>query len=207
MERYRQIFRQGSFRRFWLGFTFSVLGDAMTRVALTWYVYEATRSARAVGWLMLCYTGPIVVGGLLAGVLLDRFGRRNVMLADNVVRGAAVATLPLLAALGRLALWHVYAVAAIYGLLMMISLAGGPSLVPALVGGDQLATANALEMLSFTLGGVVGPPLAGLLIPAVGAPNVVLVDAVSYAAFALALATVRPAGGPDAAARSAGRGC
>ena len=87
-DRYRQIFQNRSFRRFWIGFTFSVLGDAMTRVALTWFVYEATGSAEALGWLMLCYTGPIIVGGLLAGALLDRFDRRKVMLVDNVVRGA-----------------------------------------------------------------------------------------------------------------------
>ena len=187
---YRRIFGNRSFRRFWLGFTGSVLGDGMTRVALIWFVYAATGSARAVGWLLLCYTGPVVVGGLLAGVLLDRFDRRRVMLADNIIRGLAVATVPLLAAIGRLALWHVYLVAASYGLLMMLSLAGGPSLIPALVPEEQLPTANALEMLSFTLGGVAGPPLAGLLIPLFSAPNIVLIDALSYAAFALALARI-----------------
>src|SRR5262249_58160192 len=78
-ERYGQIFRHRSFRLFWGGFTFSVLGDTMSRVALTWFVYETTRSAEALGWLMLCYTGPVVVGGLVAGPLLDRFDRRAVM--------------------------------------------------------------------------------------------------------------------------------
>jgi MFS family permease len=205
--RYRQIFRERPFRRFWLGFTFSVLGDGMTHVALTWFVYERTRSAEALGWLMLCYTGPLVVGGLLAGALLDRFGRRRVMLVDNVARGIAVAIVPLLAAVGQLALWHIYAVAAVYGLLMMISLAGAPALIPSLVRDEQLATANALEMLSFTLGGVVGPPLAGLLIGVVGAPNVVLVDALSYGAFALALATIRsPGEGTEADQQVGGRG-
>jgi MFS family permease len=193
--RYRQIFRLGSFRRFWLAFSFSVLGDAMTRVALTWFVYDTTGSARDVGWLLLCYTGPVVVGGLLAGTLLDRFDRRTVMAADNLVRGLAVAAVPVLHAFGALAVWHVYVVAAIYGLLMMISLAGGPSLVPDLVPQEQLPTANALEMLSFTLGGVIGPPLAGLLIGAVGAPYVVVLDALSYLAFAgtlVALPRSRP---------------
>src|SRR6059058_1721766 len=108
-ERYRQIFQNRSFRLFWSGFSFSVLGDAMTRVALIWFVYETTESAEALGWLMLWYTGPIVVGGLLAGSLLDRFDRHKVMIADNVVRGAAVALVPLLYAAGRLAVWHVYA--------------------------------------------------------------------------------------------------
>jgi MFS family permease len=193
-DRYRQIFQNRSFRLFWIGFTFSVLGDAITHVALTWYVYERTRSAAALGWLMLCYTGPVIVGGLLAGSLLDRFDRRKVILLDNIVRGAGVALIPLLYAVGQLALWHIYAVAALYGLLMMISLAGGPALIPALVRGDQLATANALETLSFTLGGVIGPVLAGMLIAWVGAPYVVLIDVVSYFTYAFLLARVGATG-------------
>jgi MFS family permease len=204
-ESYRRIFRNRSFRLFWSGFSFSVLGDAMTRVALTWFVYQATRSAEALGWLMICYTGPIIVGGLLAGTLLDRFDRRAVMIADNLLRGLAVALVPLLYALGRLEVWHVYAVAAVYGLLMMISLAGGPALVPALVSREQLATANALEMLSWTLGGVIGPALAGVLIVWVGAPNVVIVDAISYFVFALALARTRLSNGANLAQASDGQ--
>ncbi|MGH7605917.1 MAG: MFS transporter [Gemmatimonadales bacterium] len=188
---YREVFRIGSFRSFWLGFTFSELGDAVTRVALTWYVYETTRSARALGLLMLCYTGPVVVGGLLAGTLLDRYDRRQVMLVDSVVRGTAVALIPVLSVAGQLALWHVYAIAAVYGFLMMVSLAGGPALVPSLVGREHLSTANALETLSFTLGSVIGPVLAGLLIGVVGTVNVIWLDAISYFAFAGALARLR----------------
>jgi MFS family permease len=204
-DRYREVFRNRSFRTFWMGFSFSVLGDGMTRVALIWFVYSATGSARAVGTLLLCYTGPIIVGGLMAGMLLDRFDRRHVMIADNVTRGAVIGLIPLLHALGHLALWHAYVVAAVYGLLMMISLAGGPSLVPSLVPDEQLSTANALEMLSFTLGGVVGPPLAGFLIAIIGAPNVVIVDVASYALFALALSRVRLAPRPVTTAPTAGQ--
>jgi MFS family permease len=82
-DNYRQVFRYQSFRWFWVGFTLSVLGDTMTRVALTWFVYETTGSARALGWLSLFYTGPVIVGGLLAGWLLDRFERRTVMLVGG----------------------------------------------------------------------------------------------------------------------------
>ncbi len=189
--RYRDVLRLPSFRAFWVGFTCSAIGDAMTKVALIWFVYQTTHSPQAVGGLLLCYTGPVVVGGLLAGSILDRFDRRTVMLADNAFRGVVVATIPILSALGRLSLWEVYIVAAVYGLLYMLTLAGGPALVPALVPHEQLATANALETLSFTVSGVCGPALAGLLIARFGAPNVVLLDAVSYAVFALALLGVR----------------
>lgn len=199
LNNYRLVFQNRSFSLFFFGFTFSVLGDSMTRVALTWFVYEATHSAAALGWLAFCYTGPILIGGLVAGSLLDRFDRRVVMVADNVVRGLAMAAIPLLNAFGLLAVWHVYIVAAVYGLLMMISLAGGPSVIPSLVQREQLATANALETFSFTLGGVIGPVIAGLLIVRIGAPNVVILDALSYFIFAFSLVGLRLANEPHEA--------
>lgn len=188
--KYQEIFQYKSFRVFWLGFTFSAIGDAMTRIALIWFVYQSTGSPQALGGLLLAYTGPVVFGGLLAGWLLDRFDRRMVMLIDNAFRGIVVASVPLSYFLGHLALWHIYLVAAVYGCLTMITLAGGPSLVPSLIPQKQLATANSLEMLSYTLSGVVGPPVAGFLIARFGAPSVVVIDALSYAAFALALTRV-----------------
>jgi len=184
---YRRIFQNRPFRLFWFGFSFSVLGDSLSRIALTWYVYDHTKSAEALGWLAFWYTGPVIIGGLIAGSLLDRFDRRTVMVVDNVIRGTAMTCIPILHVLGLLAVWHIYVVAALYGLLMMIALAGSPSLIPDLVAKDSLDTANALETLSWTVGGVVGPALAGWLIAYIGAPNVIIIDALSYFAFAIAL--------------------
>ena len=191
-NKYRQLFQHRSFRLFWLGYTFSTLGDSMTRVALTWLVWELTKSAWYLGLLAFFYTAPVVVGGLLAGWLLDRFGERRVMMIDSWLRGVAVLLVPLLNQLGVLELWHIYVIAAVYGSLFMIPLAGGPTLVPRLVPKQHLATANALEMLTFTISGVVGAPLAGFLIAWFTAPNVLVVDAVSYIVFALFLWQVVP---------------
>ncbi|HEY1390495.1 MAG TPA: MFS transporter [Ktedonobacterales bacterium] len=185
---YGELFRSRPFARFWTGFTISALGDAMTRVALVWFVYQATKSPEAVGILLLCYTGPVLVGGLLAGYLLDRFDRGRVMLVDNLIRGLAVGLIPLLYALGLLALWQLYVVAGLYGFLYMITLAGTPALIPSLAHDEQLSAANALETLSYTVTGVLGPPIAGLLIAWVGASGVLLLDAASYAIFVVALA-------------------
>ncbi|MEZ4655093.1 MAG: MFS transporter [Candidatus Eisenbacteria bacterium] len=205
LDRYRQTLALPAFRRFWVGFTLSSFGDGMTRVAPTWWVWETTKSAEALALLTLAYSGPVIFGGVLAGWLLDRFDRRQVLQIDNALRGVIVATVPILYVAGALELWHAYVVAAVYGSLFMISLAGGPTVIPQLVPQELLPTANALEMLSFTIGSVAGPPLAGLLAGAFGAPNVLLVDAVTYACFVVALAGVpslRPstieAGGPSA---------
>jgi MFS family permease len=184
---YGAVLREPAFRRFWLGFTLSILGDSMTRVALTWHVYESTRSPAALAWLTLCYTAPVAASGFLAAALLDRFDRRAVMIADCLVRGVVMTAIPVLHATGRLALWHVYLAAAVWGALKMLTLAGTPALLPALVPPERLATANALETLSYTVVGVIGPPVAGLLAPVVGAPDLLVVDAVSYLGFAAAL--------------------
>ncbi len=202
-DNYRQVFKHKSFRYFWLGFTLSTLGDTMTRVALTWLVWELTQSAFALGLLTFVYTAPVLVGGLLAGWLLDRFGQRRVIFWDSVLRGAFVLIIPLFYQLEILALWHIYAVAAVYGALFMIPLAGSPALVPTLVPKEQLSTANALETLTFTLGGVIGPPLAGFIIAQVAAPNLLILDSLTYFAFALLLLGVRSVQAPPEAESTA----
>lgn len=184
---YREILSNKNFLVFWSGFTISSVGDSLTRVALTWLVFEETKSAQALGILTIAYTAPILIGGLIAGPLLDRFSPRRVMLTDNLIRGLVFSLIPVLHILNRLELWHIYLFAAIYGFLMMISLAGGPTLLPSIVKQEQLDTANAMEMLSYTVSGVIGPPLAGLLIAWLGATNVVIFDALSYFIFVFAL--------------------
>ncbi|MBM3546034.1 MAG: MFS transporter [Alphaproteobacteria bacterium] len=188
---YGVLFRDPAFRRFGLGFLVSVIGDELTRVAFVWFVYEKTGSAEALGLLMLCFTGPIVVGGFVAGWLLDRFDRRQVMMIDNLVRGLFLALIPVLHFLGALEVWHVYVAAAVHGLLLMISLAGTPTMILALVPKEHLATANALETLGYSVAGVLGPALAGILVATIGAPATVLLDVVSYLLFALVLLRLR----------------
>ena len=187
LNSYRDILRSKNFFAFWSGFTISSIGDSLTRVALTWLVFEETKSAQALGILTIAYTAPILLGGLIAGPLLDIFSPRRVMLTDNLIRGFVFSLIPILHFLNRLEIWHIYLFAAIYGFLMMISLAGGPTLVPSLVKHDQLDTANAMETLSYTVSNVIGPPLAGLLIALLGATNVIIFDALSYFIFAFTL--------------------
>jgi MFS family permease len=184
---YHDILSSKNFLGFWSGFTLSAIGDSLTRVALTWLVFEETKSAQALGILTIAYTAPILLGGFFAGPLLDRFGARRVMIVDNLIRGFVFALIPILHFLNKLEIWHIYLFAAIYGALMMISLAGGPTLIPSVVKQEQLDTANAMETLSYTISGVIGPPLAGLLIVWIGTTNVVIFDAVSYFLFGFAL--------------------
>ncbi len=192
MSMRRALGSERGFGIFWLGFSASVLGDAVTRTTLIWYLFELTGSSVSLGWLSFCFTAPVVVGGMAAGWLLDRYDRRTIMAIDSLAKSLVVASVPVLAALDAMPLWYLFVVASVFGFLMMIPLAGVPSLLPTLVGSDDLNAANALETIGYTAGGVLGPPLAGLLIARVGPLEALYLDAATYLAFAWAVWRCRP---------------
>ncbi len=191
MRQYRSVLRAGDFRRLWLGSTVSLIGDGMTFVALSWLVLAQADGVTRLGLLGVCYTAPVVLGGLAVGPLLDRFDKRVVLIADSLFRAVAVAFIPLAAAAGIMADWLPFAVAAIYGLLKMVPLAGFPSAIPALVRETDLNAANALESLSFSVASMIGPASAGVLIGWIGPAGVLAIDAATFLVFALSAALVR----------------
>lgn len=189
--RYTRLLRRREFALLWGGATVSALGDGMSFIALVWLLLERGGGATDVSWLAAAYTAPVVVGGLGAGLVLDRFDRRRVLAADNLVRGIAIASVPIASLLGILSTAQLFVVAAFYGLLFMTSLAGIPSLIPTLVDDDQRTTANAMESLSFGIAGLVGPAIAGVVIVLVGAPAVLALDAATYGVFVVCLLAMR----------------
>jgi predicted MFS family arabinose efflux permease len=203
-----------AFRRVWAGATVSAAGDAASWVALVGLALGTAHASLPV--LAVLYTAPVAVGGLVAGWALDRFDRRRLMIGDCLLRGAVFASIPVTAVFARPAAGQLYAVAAVYGLLKMVSLAGFPSLIPALVPESRLDQANALEGVTYGLASLAGAGLAGLAVATAGATRVVAFDAASYLVMALSLWSVRdviqPAGrsvrrrGPSAPAAPRGAG-
>ena len=187
MNRYSQLLRKRDFALLWGGATVSALGDGMSFIALVWLLIERGGTPADVGWLAAVYTAPVVIGGLAAGVILDRFDPRLVLAADSAIRGLAVASIPIAAALGVLTTTQIFVVAGIYGLLFMTSSAGIPTMIPRLVEREDLTTANAMESLSFGISGLIGPTIAGLVIATLGAPLVLALDAATYGFFVLCL--------------------
>jgi hypothetical protein len=183
-----------AFRRVWAGATMSAAGDSASWVALVALSLGTARASLPI--LVALYTAPVAVGGLAAGWALDHFDRRRLMIADSVLRGAAFASIPLVAVFARVGAGQLYAVAAIYGLFKMIGLAGFPSLIPSLVPGAQLDQANALEGASYGLASLAGAGLAGLAVATAGPADVVAFDAASYLVMALCLWSVRNLSSP-----------
>lgn len=186
-----QLFRRApALLRLWLGALISGIGDVFTWTALTWYLVERTNSGAAVGTMLLCFSLPAVLTGGWLGKLLDRVQPRPVMMLDNLLRAVLIALIPLFDRLNALPLVVVYGITALMGALAPATRVGTRLLTPHLVQDKDLETANGALALTEQLPGVLGPVLAGFAIHAWGAPQALLLDAVSFLALIWAVATM-----------------
>ena len=169
-----------AFRRLWLGLSISRMGDALTVVALTWFVLQLTGSGLAIGLLVLSFQLPAMFSGPLIGKLLDHFQPRLIMGLDNFLRAAIIAAIPLLYWSGSLRLWMVYALALCAGILAPATEIGARVVIPRLVAWKELERANALSSITWDAATLVGPALAGFLILSISAPAVLLLDVATF---------------------------
>jgi MFS family permease len=168
----------------------SFIGSTLTRVALPWFVLETTGNATQTGLVGAAGTLPAFAAGLLGGALVDRAGYRRTSVATDLVSGLAVASIPLLYATVGLAYWQLLVLVLIAEAGTLPGLTARRSMLPELshLARQPLERGNAaFESIQF-LGLLVGPALAGLLITALGAANVLWLDA---ATFAVSAALVR----------------
>ena len=175
----------------------SLTGSQMTWLALPWFVLTTTGSASRMAVVLAVESASLAVFGFLSGDIAARLGPRRTMLVADAVRAPLVAAVPLLHALDALSFPLLLMLVAAISAVATPSFAAKNSLLPELVAEDEqtLTEANALLQAANRITMVLGPALAGGLIAVVGAANVLLIDAVTFAvAFGL-VALFVPGGG------------
>jgi predicted MFS family arabinose efflux permease len=185
----------------------SLTGNVMGSVAVPWFVLTTTGSAALTGVAAFAATGPMVIGSLVAGRIVDRLGPRATSVTTDVASGATVALIPLLFGLGRLEFWHIVALLFAGTVFDSAGAAARLSLVPAAAraAGVDLERANARFGGAEHIGYVLGAPLAGLLIAVIGPANVLWLDAASFGLSAALLGLgVRLHDGSDRSPAAAG---
>jgi MFS family permease len=181
------VLRRRDFGLLWLGGLVSVAGDWVLYAALPFFVYERTGSTIATAGMIAAELTPGVLLGSIAGVFVDRWNRKRLLVAANLLQAAVVALL-LLAPHGWL--WVVYAVAAAQSAIAAFSVPAESALLPSLVGDADLVAANALNALNNRLARLVGLPVGGTLLGVLGLESVVLVDAATFVLAALIIAPI-----------------
>ena len=114
---YHTIYEMRVFLTLWLSQSFSALGSAMTAYALVIWSYQQKGSALMTAMLMVCSYAPYVVCSLFAGALSDRWNKKVTMLVCDSVAAVSTGVVWLLLETGQLAIWHIYAVNAVSGLM------------------------------------------------------------------------------------------
>ncbi|HLI01951.1 MAG TPA: MFS transporter [Acidimicrobiales bacterium] len=178
----------------------SNVGDAVYAVALPWYVLATHGGALLLGVVLAAYGVPrtalLVVGGHLA----DRWRPWTVMLAADTVRMAVVAGLAAMAFAGPARAATLVPIAVVLGAGEGLFLPGALSIVPSLVPGEILQSANALTSSGSQMATLAGPILGGALVGAVSPGGAFAVDAATFAASAATLLAIRRTRAAPAAA-------
>jgi MFS family permease len=175
--------------------TVSCIGNFMTLVALPWFVLETTGSAAKTGLAAMAVALPQVLAGFFAGSLIDRLGYKRTSVLADLAAGGTVALVPLLYHLHGLAFWQLLLLVFAGNLLNAPGNTARQSLLPDLIdrAGAPAGRANAWYQNTYNGGFLVGPLAAGLAIAAIGASNVLLLDAATFAFSAAAIALAIPA--------------
>lgn len=172
---------QANFRRYFYGQICSVLGTFIQAVALSWLVYRLTGSPALLGLTAFLSQAPQLIVAPLAGVMIDRFDRRRLMIVLQCIFAAQALVLAGLVLFDAVAVWHLLALAALLGILNSFDLPTRQSLLLYLVDDKStLANAVALNAAVVHSGRLLGPPLAGLLLAVVPESVCFLLNALSY---------------------------
>jgi MFS family permease len=190
------IFASAAFRQYFIGQSFSLLGDGLRTLAVPLLAYHITHSALSTGAAFICEVAPFSLFSLVGGSLADRLDRRRLMIGCDAIRFAVMAFF-------AIAYWqHVLTLPMIYGGLIVISICaaafmgGQSSCIPYLLGRERSTEAIAVLIASENASNLVTPVIGGAVFAFFGPLPALIVNALTYLASQMSLAVI-PSLGPD----------
>lgn len=178
----------GAFWRYWTASTVSNVGDAVTAVALPLTAVTVLHaSSFEVSLLTAATFAAWVFIGLPAGVVVHRLPLRGTQVAMDLIRAAALVSIPLAAWAGVLSIAQLLGVALLVSLATVVFDVGNSTFLVSVVGKAELTRRNSLTSGTFAVTQTAGPSIGGVLVSLVGAAGALVADVVSYVASAAVL--------------------
>lgn len=168
-----------NFRLFATAHLVAVIALWMQRIAQDWLVLELSGSVTAVGITVAMQFAPSLLLMPLGGIVADRYSKRRILMISQGAAGLLAAVMAVLSLTGGIAVWHIYAIAFVLGLVTVIDQPARQVFVNELVGPAHLRNAISVNSSIFQLGGMIGPAVSGILITAVGGGWAFAVNAVA----------------------------
>lgn len=181
-----------NFRLYFCGQSISLIGTWMTRLATSWLVYRMTGSTFLLGVVSFAGQIPTFLLGPVAGVWIDRWDKRKVVIATQFFAALQSLTLAGLTLAGRITVPEIVWLSVMQGLINGLDVPARQSFFVQMVGGkEDLGNAIALNSTSVNFARLAGPALAGVTIAAVGEGYCFLIDGISYLAVLASLLAMR----------------
>lgn len=174
----------------WLGLLLSFTGSSLTRFGLSVWTFEQTRNPEAYSTLLFFATIPLAVGSLFAGPLVDRWNRRTVLIISNIIASLPTLVIMLLYFTDQMAIWHLYVALFINGVANAFILPAFDASIRMLVPQEQLGRASGLSQMVQSLGTIIAPPIAGLMLVQLGLGSIFITDFITVLSAVLALIVI-----------------
>lgn len=180
------------FWKYWLGQLVANFGSAFVTFATPLLIYRLTGSAINLSLSVVFSFLPYIMFGLLIGAIVDRVGRKKLMITTSIARGVLMATIPILSLAGLLTVWWLYGIMFVNGTLTIAFQGAEFVAVKSIVPEKMLLTANARIQSSFQAAQFLGPVFGGLIVGAgVSIPAIFSIVAFTYLISAVSLALIR----------------
>ena len=194
--------RDRNIRTYLGGQAVSVIGFWMQQTAQSWVVWQLSGSGTALGFTAMLTGLPLLLLGPWMGVYADRWDRRKVLLATQTAAMALAFVFALLIQFGLVALWHVFVLATLLGIVTALDFPATQALIGDLAGMGRVRQAIILNASVFQVSRMVGPALAGWAIGAVSVASAFWINGVTFLAVIGSLLVIR---GNQVRRRSTGR--
>ena len=193
-----------NFRNLWIGSLSSYAGQWIQQATIAWLAYDMTGSGSLLGAILGVRAIPMFLCAPLAGVAADRYDRRNLLLASQLLSAFSALAFGIVLATGAAQIWHLFAFVLVSGVAAVLDRPVRLTIIFDLVPRESAMQAVALNMVAFSITRVCGPAAAGYLIGWFGAAgNLFVQSALYFIAAATALVIVFPRFEPRITRRSA----
>src|SRR5271154_839316 len=169
-----------NFRRYVSGQSLSLIGTWVETVAQALLVLQLTHSGPLLGLTTAARYAPILLLSPYAGLLVDRYAKRHVLLVTQIGLGLVSATLGAAVLTGDIRLWQVVVLAGLFGILSAVDNPARQAFTQEVVGHDLVRNAVTLNSTSVNVARVIGPAIAAVLVSTVGIGWCFVVNAVSF---------------------------
>jgi MFS family permease len=183
--------RLPNLRTYLIGQAISLLGTWMQVTAQAWLVWELSHSEVALGIVAMLGSLPLLLFGLWAGVWVDRFDRRKVLIGTQAFAMLLAFILAVLVWTGTVQLWQVYVLSFLLGCVGALDFPAQQAFLGDLSGMTSVRKAIVLNAMIFQIGRMIGPALAGFVVGAIGAAMAFFLNGVSFIAVIISLLIVR----------------